>query len=270
MYNNQSVSFPPTLNLAHDPMITDLELARAAARAAGEMLKAKFQRGSMVHSDLGKDIKLAADLEAEKLILSQLRASSAHPILSEEAGAEEAFAAAGHRWVVDPLDGTFNFSRGLPLCCISIALCDGERPVLGVIHDFMGDVTYEGAVGLGAWRNGQPMRVSALTAIDKAAICTGFPAGREFGADSLIGFVRQVQVFKKVRLLGSAALSLAQVAAGAVEVYHEDDINFWDVAAGLALVSAAGGRFECRSGSSQWQRDVFASNGHFTRPVGES
>lgn len=250
-------------------MNSDLQLARAAALAAGELLKAEFQRGSMVHSDLGKDIKLAADVEAEKLILGQLRADSPYPILSEEAGADEAFVAAGHRWVVDPLDGTFNFSRRLPLCCVSIGLCNGDQPVLGVIHDFMAGITYEGAVGLGAWRNGQPMHVSAIATPAKAALCTGFPAGREFGRNSLLGFVRQAQTFKKVRLLGSAALSLAQVAAGVVEVYHEDDINFWDVAAGLALVAAAGGTFECRPGSSQWQREVFASNGHFTCAAGE-
>jgi myo-inositol-1(or 4)-monophosphatase len=251
-------------------MTTELQLARTAALAAGELLKAEFLRGSTVHSDLGKDIKLEADVLAERLILGQLRAGSALPILSEEAGPDTHFATAGRRWVVDPLDGTFNFSRHLPLCCVSIGLCDGDRPVLGVIHDFMAGVTYEGVVGLGAWRNGQPMRVSAVVSPTKAALCTGFPVGREFGRDSLLGFVRQAQTYKKVRLLGSAALSLAHVAAGVVEVYHEDDINFWDVAAGLALVSAAGGRFDCRPGSSQWQREVFASNGHFARPAGES
>lgn len=250
-------------------MNSDLQLARSAAFAAGDLLKAEFLRGSAVHSDLGKDIKLAADVEAEKLILGQLRAGSAHPILSEEAGADAAFGGAGYRWVVDPLDGTFNFSRRLPFCCVSIGLCDGDRPVLGVVHDFMAGVTYEGATGLGAWRNGQPMWVSAVADPAKAALCTGFPAGREFGRDSLLGFVRQAQSFKKVRLLGSAALSLAQVAAGVVEVYHEDDINFWDVAAGLALVTAAGGAYKCRPGSSQWQREVFASNGRFSRPLPE-
>lgn len=247
-------------------MTADLQIARAAALAAGDLLKAAFLSGSAVHSDLGRDIKLAADVEAEKLILGQLRAGSPHPILSEEAGADATFVSARRRWVVDPLDGTFNFSRRLPLCCVSIGLCEGDQPVLGVIHDFMAGVTYEGALGLGAWRNGQPMRVSAVNTQTKAALCTGFPAGREFGRDSLVGFVRQAQVFKKVRLLGSAALSLAQVAAGVVEAYHEDDIHFWDVAAGLALVSAAGGTFESRPGSSPWQREVFASNGHFSRP----
>jgi len=246
-----------------------LQLARAASEAAGEVLRQDYVSGSEVRADYGKDIKLAADTRAEAIILAALRKESPFPILSEEAGADETVAEGGLCWVVDPLDGTFNFSRRLPLCCVSIGLCDGERPVLGVIHDFMAGVTYEGAVGLGARRNGESMRVSAVTDPAKAALCTGFPAGREFGSDSLLGFVRQAQTYKKVRLLGSAALSLAQVAAGVVEIYHEDDINFWDVAAGLALVVAAGGSYESRPGSSRWQREVFASNGRFSRPAAE-
>jgi len=245
--------------------LADLQLAREAAVQAGEVLLQDYRSGSEVRADIGKDIKLAADTRAEAIILSALRKSSPYPILSEEAGADEAVAEGGPCWVVDPLDGTFNFSRRLPLCCVSIGLCDGERPVLGVVHDFIAGVTYEGAPGLGAWRNGEPMHVSTVADAAKAALCTGFPVGREFGRDSLLGFVRQAQTYKKVRLLGSAALSLAQVASGVVEIYHEDDINFWDVAAGLALVVAAGGSHECRPGSSRWQREVFASNGRFSR-----
>lgn len=247
-------------------MNPDLQLARDCAFAAGEILRAVFACGSAVNADFGKDIKLAADVQAEEIILSRLRASSPHPILSEEAGADAAFAGAGMRWVVDPLDGTFNFSRGIPLCCVSIGLCDGDRPVLGVIHDFMGGVTYEGVVGGGAWRNGEPMRVSAVADAAKAALCTGFPAGSDFGRDSLLGFVKQAQIYKKVRLVGSAALSLAFVAAGHVEAYQEDDINFWDVAAGLALVAAAGGRCVTRPGSSRWQLEAFADNGRLPLP----
>lgn len=248
-------------------MNADLQLAHDCALAAGEILRLEFRRGSIVKSELGKDIKLAADIQAEEIILAKLRASSPHPILSEEAGADDAFAAAGLRWVVDPLDGTFNFSRRLPLCCVSIGLCDGERPVLGVIYDFMADVTYTGIVGVGAWRNGEPMRVSAVTDPARAALCTGFPAGSDFGRDSLLGFVKQAQTYKKVRLIGSAALSLALVAAGVVEAYHEDNINFWDVAAGLALVVAAGGRYSTRPGNSRWQLETFASNGQLETPA---
>jgi myo-inositol-1(or 4)-monophosphatase len=138
---------------------------------------------------------------------------------------------------------------------------------LGVIYDFLRDVTYEGAVGLGAWRNGKPMRVSDATDPAKAVLLTGFPAGREFGRDSLSGFVAQAQSYKKVRLLGSAALSLALVAEGVADVYHEDGIHLWDVAAGLALVTAAGGTQVTRPGERQHQLEVFAGNGRMGPPA---
>jgi myo-inositol-1(or 4)-monophosphatase len=253
-------------------MTSELQLASAAARSAGEVLRREFSAGSVVNAEFGKDIKLEADVRAEAVILEMLRRESAHAILSEEAGADAGYSDSGTRWVVDPLDGTFNFSRRLPSCCVSIGLCDGSVPRLGVIYDFLADVIYEGEINQGAWRNGAPMRVSSVATAEKAALCTGFPAGRTFGRDSLMGFVEQARTYKKVRLIGSAAMSLAYVASGVVEAYHEDGINFWDVAAGLALVKAAGGRWAARPGAQRFQMEVFADNGKLTLPeqLGES
>jgi len=242
-------------------MSSDLQLAEAAARAAGEILRAEFSRGSTVKSEIGKDIKLAADVLAEEVLLKMLRAKSTYPILSEEAGEDATFSNAGLRWVIDPLDGTFNFSRRLPLCCVSVGLWNGMTPVLGVIYDFSSDSLYSGEVGVGAWRNGTPISVSAVQDPSKAALCTGFPAGGDFGRDSLMGLVQQVQHYKKVRMVGTAALALAFVAAGYVDAYQEDDINFWDVAGGIAVIVAAGGRFRMLPGTRTWQFEVVADNG---------
>lgn len=250
-------------NVLHQP---SLELACRAARAAGAVLRESFHQGSEVKLETSKDIKLAADVEAEKVCLELLRKDSHFPILSEEAGEDAGFEGAGLRWIVDPLDGTFNFSRRIPLCCVSVGLWNGSQPVLGVIYDFSADVIYRGIVGVGAWRNDEPMSVSAVGASAKAAIATGFPAGGDFGRDSIMGFVRQVQHYKKVRMIGSAALALAFVAAGHVDAYQEDDINLWDIAAGLALVSAAGGRFAMRPGTGRWQFEVFATNAALPLP----
>ena len=245
----------------HTPHHAALELAEKAARAAGDVLRSEFVKGSAVKSEHGKDIKLAADVLAEEVLLRTLRAASPHPILSEEAGADDAFQSAGLRWVVDPLDGTFNFSRRMPLCCVSVGLWDGMTPVLGVIYDFSTDVCYSGIVGTGAWRNGTPIHVSPITDPSKAALCTGFPAGGDFGRDSLMGLVKQIQHYKKVRMVGSAALALAFVAAGYVDAYQEDDIHFWDVAGGIAVIVAAGGRFRMQPGTRTWQFEVVADNG---------
>lgn len=244
----------------------DAELALVVAQAAGKMLRAEFTRGSKTLFDGGRDIKLAADILAEKAILSRLRNDSPYPILSEESGAPADLITTGRYWVVDPLDGTFNFSRGVPLCCVSIALWQADEPVLGVVHDFLAGASYTGIVGEGAKFEGEPLRVSRIKDAAQAAIAVGFPTHRDYRAPSLARFVHSAAAFKKLRLLGSAALSLAYVAAGRLEAYYEEDIWLWDVAAGLALVRAAGGHYQMSSGASRLQRNVFASNGLVSLP----
>jgi myo-inositol-1(or 4)-monophosphatase len=248
-------------------MNRNLHAAVTAALDAGDFLKAEFRRGSMVRTEVGKDIKLEADVIAEERILASLRASTCHPILSEEAGADPDFDADGYYWVVDPLDGTFNFSRRLPLCCVSIGLWRADLPVLGVIHEFLTGRTFSGVVGEGAWVDDQPLTVSGVQQRTRAALATGFPSGADFSDRSLMQLIHGVQTYKKVRMIGSAALSLAYVAEGAMDAYREEGIYFWDVAAGLALVQAAGGSYFTRPTSRRWQLDVFASNG---RLVSES
>jgi myo-inositol-1(or 4)-monophosphatase len=239
----------------------DLNMAVTAAIEAGRILEAEFHEGSSVRSDIGKDIKLASDVHAETRILEILRSGSEYPILSEESGADSGFTDSGKHWIVDPLDGTFNFSRGIPLWSVSIALWRGNEPVLGVVHEPLRGSIYSGLVGTGAWDGEQAIRVSNVSQVGKAALATGFPVGRSFKTESLHHFVEQVASFKKVRLVGSAAISLSMLASGSIEAYQEDDIQYWDVAAGLALVAAAGGRFDMKAGSSQWQRNIVASNG---------
>lgn len=251
------------------------------AEDAGALLREEFARGSAVRSEAGRDIKLEADVRAERRILAGLRALAPHPVLAEEQGADPSFSTEREYWVVDPLDGTLNFSRRVPLCCVSIALWRGPRPVLGVIHDFIRGETFSGlcaasasptfaATAAGAWNATGPIHPSRVNSLSQAVLGTGFPTGRRFDEASLLAFCREVQQFKKVRLLGSAALSLAWVACGRMDAYAEDDIWFWDVAAGLALVAAAGGAIECRPGSQPHQRCVRATNGALPWPAAPS
>jgi myo-inositol-1(or 4)-monophosphatase len=227
----------------------ELDLARQAALGAGELLT-RLRAGELaVDSDAGRDIKLAADRQAEAAILETLAASS-YPVLAEESGASSP-QADGPRWIVDPLDGTVNFKRGLDLCCVSVALWEGDNPLLGVVYDFNRRELFSGLVGQGAWRNGEPIRVSAVTDPAKAVLGTGFPVNRDFASPGLSRFIERVQAFKKLRLLGSAALSLAWVACGRIDAYCEEDIMLWDVAAGLALVAAAGGFAEASPSSAR-------------------
>lgn len=245
----------------------DRHLAEAvrAARVAGDLLRRGFRAAEVLSAE-GKDIKTRQDLEAEQRVLEILRPFGL-PVLTEETGLHGTRTADdGLLWVIDPLDGTLNYARGLPLCCVSIALWREREPVLGVVHEFLHDRLYAGVVGQGATCNGQPVTVSPVSEVGHAVIATGFPAKASFTTDALTGFVGRVQTYKKVRLLGTAALSLAQVAGGAIDAYAENGIHFWDVAAGLALVSAAGGDFRLGAFDAAWRCDVAATNGRVAIP----
>lgn len=240
-------------------MKDEFRLAIDAAKQAGHLLQ-KTQKSTLdVLSEEGRDIKLQADRDAEALILDILK-DSPYDALAEESGEHGLLAGDAPYWVIDPLDGTYNYSRKLPECCVSIALCQQEKPLLGVIYDFNRDELFSGIVGEGAWLNDQPMAVSAVSDPTKAAVCTGFPAHRDYSEESLNLFFQRARRYKKIRMLGSAALMLAYVACGRVDGYMEEDIMFWDVAAGVALVEAAGG--VCRVEHSQrkkWARKVWCA-----------
>lgn len=234
------------------------ELARAegAARAAGALLRDAMTREKAILAEPGRDIKLQADRDAEETILAALGASP-HPVLAEESGELGTIDPAKPFWIIDPLDGTMNFSRTLPFCAVSIALSTLDIPMLGVVYDFNRDDMYSGVVGEGAWRNGAPMHVSSITETGRAVLTAGFPVNFVYEDAPLMEFARMARRFRKLRMFGSAALSLAYVAAGLADAYAEDDIMFWDVAAGMALVAAAGGHVRCEeTGRLQWSRVV--------------
>lgn len=214
-----------------------LDLAVAAAKNATKGIKADYHE---VSRELEHDVKIVADREMEKIIIETISKTSEYPILSEESG-EINIKKSEYLWIIDPLDGSLNFSRGIPICCVSISLWKNELPLLGVIYDFNRNDMFIGIVGKGASLNGKLIKVGSIKEKNRAVICTGFPAATNFAEGALSSFVKKLSDYKKVRLIGSAALSLAYVACGRADVYQENDIKVWDVAAGLALVKAAGG-----------------------------
>ncbi|MEK7108911.1 MAG: inositol monophosphatase family protein, partial [Patescibacteria group bacterium] len=211
-----------------------LAVAEAAARAAGTLLRPYT---ATAVSSVGKDIKVDADKSAHALILESLKPTGI-PVLSEEDDTHDF--SASLQWVVDPLDGSLNFLRGIPACAVSVALVQDGEPLLGVVYDFNRDELFGGVVGAGAMLNGKKISVSAVREKGEAVLMTGFPSYTDYSTEALGKYIEVVQAFKKVRLIGSAALSLAYVAAGRADAYYEKDIKIWDVAAGLALVKAAG------------------------------
>ena len=238
-----------------------LALAERAAREAGRFLAASPRGHAAPVKETARDVKLQADRDAEDRIVHVLATSSRIPIVAEERADETGpQSSGGLRWIVDPLDGTMNYLQGIPFCCVSVALWKDDEPVAGSVYDFDRDEMFSAIVGTGAWLNGLPLRVGSVPPY-RAVLFTGFPAGTDFGPASLTRFVTQVSTFRKIRLLGSAALSLAYVAAGRGDAYFERDIRIWDVAAGLALVRAAGGTFLSAPSRVSHGMHVYAHSG---------
>lgn len=238
---------------------TLLAIAKAAAAEAGAALKANRTAWSVVEAEYGREVKIGADTRAEKLILDALSKASDYPIISEEAGWVRAMER-GDRfvWAVDPLDGSVNYLREYPHCAVSIALLDNGAPVLGVVDCFVLDELFTGVVGEGAWLNGKPMRVSDIADPAGGILQTGVPARANDASMAL--FEERLRTWRKVRMIGSAATALAYVAAGRAEAYRESGSMIWDVAAGCALVKAAGGEYLIGEGPLDQPLEVAAGN----------
>ncbi|MCH2154704.1 MAG: hypothetical protein MK080_01735 [Opitutales bacterium] len=232
--------------------------AKQAAFSAQKTLES-FKNDAGTLNNSGRDLKTEADLAAERAIISELKKSEI-PILSEEDTASHLADTQGPHWIIDPLDGTVNFSRDFPVYSISIALWNGQHPILGVIQDIPNKKTYAGLVG-GKAESGQDLlHVSNTPDLSKSILATGYPTKRDFSPESLAKFSHFTAQFKKVRMLGSAAMSLAYVASGTFDYYCEEGIWLWDVAAGLALVKAAGGDYHISNISKDLRATVHAGS----------
>lgn len=238
----------------------ELEGAREAALAAGAYLASSPPEGYGVVLATDRDVKLEADRHAEAIIMEHLTPSG-YPILAEESGEHGEVDGDAPLWIVDPLDGTVNFSRHIPICCVSIGLYAAGRPVLGVINDFNRGELFTAIAGQQASCNGKPISVSKVTNTKDAVLTTGFTAYRDYSSEALQAYHNRLSGFKKVRMIGSAALSMAYVAIGRFDAYVEDDVKLWDIAGGAAIVEAAGGHLavaEAQSGA--WARHIRAAS----------
>ena len=238
-----------------------LDLAKMAAKAAGNFLVENRVALNEEISNIGRDIKLEADIKTESLIRDILSKSTI-PILGEEG--QDRFEDFGSRyWVVDPLDGTANFNRGIPLCCVSIALIDDEKPILGVINDFNHNELYLGSIEAPSMVNDELLKISNITNASNGTLMTGLPANTDYSDDGMKQLIEKFQKWKKVRMIGSAAMASVYVASGKAELYAENGTNIWDVAAGIAIVEAAGGKAIITNHKPSHSLDIEISNGKF-------
>jgi myo-inositol-1(or 4)-monophosphatase len=166
-------------------------------------------------------------------------------------------------WVVDPLDGTANYVHDVPAYCVSIGLWAAGKPVVGVILDPRMNELFTAAAGLGAFLNGNPIRVSSTPTLGGAMLSTGFPANYQKAARNLGAWAKLTEHAQSLRRTGSTALNLAYVAAGRFDGYWAHDNYAWDVMAGACLVAEAGGTLTTADGlpCDPFRPDILATNG---------
>ena len=242
-------------------MTSHLDTALSAARAAGELLRSHFGKPLDVNEFAAHDIKLDLDVRAQTLITEiLLRAFPDHAIFGEEGIAGNQ--ASEWQWIVDPIDGTVNYFYSIPHFCISIALRRGDEIQVGVIYDPMRDEMWAVSRGSAPTLNGEPIAVSGRTQLSDAVLSVGFSKTKATIAAGIPLLEKYVMRARKCRLMGSAALDLANVACGRLDAYIEQSVSLWDVAAGMLLVESAGGQFKMTPRDDAPEKiSVVASNG---------
>ena len=226
-----------------DNMEQLLAFARACAKEAGKIQLSYF-RGSHLNIETKfnqHDVVTVADKESERYIIGEIsRAYSHHSILGEESGMHPGDAE--YCWVIDPLDGTTNYSQGFPIFCVSIGIQHQKETVIGVVYVPYLDEMYSAIKGEGALLNGKPITVSDKKELSECVLATGFPYDKSTNPDNNLDNVnRIVPHIRGLRRTGSAAFDLCSVAAGTLDGYWELNLHLWDVAAGELIVSEAKG-----------------------------
>jgi len=230
------------------------EVARLCAREAGRLIMGAFGSRQDVLVKGRGNFLTETDLAAERAVIELLRLEYPdHAVLSEESGHEEDVSrvtspvSRDWMWVVDPLDGTHNFSRGIPYFAFSIALCHGREPLLGLTYAPATSEEFFAEKGRGLTVNGEPARASAAERLGDCVL------GVDLGYDDaraarMLEMVAEVWPVQSVRVMGSAALGLAYAACGRYDLFLHHFLYPWDVAAGIVLVREGGGAIVDRDG----------------------
>lgn len=253
------------------------DCASKAALAVGKLMREHQFSAKKIDFSSQHDIKLELDSRSQRLIESRLTAAFPKiAILGEEGvvGDENS----KHRWVVDPIDGTVNFTYGIPHACVSIALQeqtesakadypDGYNTVLGVIYDPFCNELWTAIRGQTARMNGQPIHVSERRNLNEAIVSIGFAKSPENLQAMLPFFNKLVHRVRKIRMMGAAALALTYVASARFDAYVERGIRLWDIAAGGLILECAGGEFWHQAIPGEHAYKMIATNGLLRRTL---
>jgi myo-inositol-1(or 4)-monophosphatase len=219
-----------------------LRVCEAAVRTGGRVVQdwaGRFEVRSKGPADLVTQADLAAQEAVREAVLG---AFPDHCLLGEEKSPDEIPQnRAEYRWIVDPLDGTTNYVHGVPHYCVSLALEQNGRPLVGAVYDPMLDECFTAIDGRGAWLNGQTIHVSGVSTLSESLAAVGFPPNVQTDAPDLRLFLEMLPRCQAIRRTGSAALNLCYLAAGRFDIFWSYATHIWDVAAGVLLVREAGG-----------------------------
>ncbi len=223
-----------------------LEFAKGLAKDLGRFAKSKINSLSWTKTKSGfYDVVTNIDVEVENRVKEAvLKAFPQDSILGEETGTSESEAANPDNllWIVDPIDGTTNFSKGVPHSCVSIAIVENGEPKVGVVYDPFMDEMFEAIKGNGALLNGKEMHVSEMSELEKSVLNTGYQySAVNMRKKVLSDYEAFFGKIRALRIFGSAVLDLCYVACGRIDGFWEYELKPWDMAAGSLLVKEAGG-----------------------------
>ncbi|MSU20472.1 MAG: inositol monophosphatase [Pedosphaera sp.] len=258
-----------------------LDCAVKAAREVGQLMRKNLRAVKKITEEQQHDIKLELDVRSQKMIERRLQSEFLNiSILGEEGVLGDQQAAA--RWVVDPIDGTVNFSYGIPHACVSIALqirnTNVKRPRqnsgreeyqtwVGVVYDPFCDELWTSIRGQPARLNGKITRASRRTKLKEAIVSLGFAKYPETLEATLPTFNYLIHRVRKVRITGAAALAMVYVASGRFDAYLESGVRLWDIAAGGLILESAGGEFWRRPLPGEHTYRIVANNGLLRRQL---
>jgi myo-inositol-1(or 4)-monophosphatase len=255
-----------------------LEAAVQAARKAGQLMRENLHSAKRINEEHHHDIKLELDVRCQNLIQKHLqRQFPGIPLLGEEGDSGDPNAPA--RWVVDPIDGTVNFTYGIPHACVSIALQAREeeasqkqtsggthQTLVGTVYDPFCDELWTAIRGQSARLNGRLIHVSNRR-LRESIVSVGFSKKRETIEKMLPVMESLLHRVRKIRITGSAALALVYVATGRFDAYVEAGVRLWDIAAGGLIVECAGGEFWRRPIPGDHSFEILANNGLLRRQI---
>ena len=223
---------------------------------------ATFDRNKIEHKGFNDLVSYVDKTAEERLVAGLSQILPGAGFIAEEGTADDR--QQKQVWIIDPLDGTTNFTHGLPPFAISVALVQEGTPVVGVVYEIGANEMYSAVAGEGAQCNGKPIQVAASTQLSQCLMATGFPYNEFAWLDKYLNVLQKfMQHTHGVRRFGSAAVDLAYVACGRFDGFFEYGLKPWDVAAGGLIVQEAGGQVSDFSGADNWifGGEIMAGNG---------